>query len=328
MSENISKNIICNLKRAHPFIDKIEEIKCREFMKEYISKNNKNKKIKLKFNNRLFIKSLLSDLKYNNIISNYLKQAKPIKKEGIKIDVRNNSKNGILNAKKIIKNNFRLKKALSYNNLEDEKDNLNGIYNIKSNKKFINNNIEIEKENNKNFEQNRLILSASNYYKINNNLSQPLKSNNNTDKNILPISSRRDSRNKNVIYKTIKSISNSNLEKSSKSIQSNFKESYINKSAKIRKNNSDINFYYKNINNINNINDNINNNTNKSNIVNIFRKVSKRKILKRSSSSKQDYLRFLEKKSLALRANFIMNNIQSSRGGKQDIRALYNPLNV
>ena len=64
MSEIITKNIICNLKRAHPFIDKIEEVKCREYMKEYISRNNNNKKLKLKFNSKLFIKSLLSNLEY------------------------------------------------------------------------------------------------------------------------------------------------------------------------------------------------------------------------------------------------------------------------
>ena len=322
MSEIITKNIICNLKRAHPFIDKIEEIKCREYMKEYISRNNKNKKFKLKFNSKLFIKSLLSSFEYNNIISNNLKKSKPIKKEENKIELGNNTKNGngILNAKKFIKNNIRLKKALSYKNLDDEKDNLNGIYNIKSNKKFINNNIKIEKENDNNIEKNRLILSAKNYYRINNNSSQPLKLNNNIDNNLLPVSERRDSRNKNVKYKTIKSISNSNLEKSSKSIQSNLRGSFINKSEKFKKSNSDINFDYKNISNISNIY--------QSNRVNIFRKINKRKTIKRSSSSKQEYLRFLEKKSLALRANFIMNNIQSSRGGKQNIRALYNPLNV
>jgi hypothetical protein len=321
MSEIIAKNIVCNLKRAHPFIDKIEEIKCREYMKEYISRNNKNKKLKLKFNSKLYIKSLLSNFEHNNIISNYLKNSKPIKKEENKIELGNNSKNVILNTKKIIKNNIRLKKALSYKNLDDEKDNLNGIFNIKSNKKFINNNIIVEKENDNNIEQNRLILSAKNYYKINNNSSQPLKLNNNIDNNILPVSERRDSKNKNVKYKTIKSISNSNLEKSCKSIQSNLGGSFINKSEKFKKNNSDINFEYKIINNINNINQS-------NNKVNIFRKINKRKTFKRSSSSKQEYLRFLEKKSLALRANFIMNNIQSSRGGKQDIRALYNPLNV
>jgi len=38
-----------------------------------------------------------------------------------------------------------------------------------------------------------------------------------------------------------------------------------------------------------------------------------------------EYLKFLEKKSLALRANYIVNNIHDARGGKQELRALYNP---
>ena len=36
-----------------------------------------------------------------------------------------------------------------------------------------------------------------------------------------------------------------------------------------------------------------------------------------------EYLKFLEKKSLSLRANFIVNNIQENRGGKQELRASY-----
>lgn len=191
MSEFNTKNIICNLKRAHPFIDKIEEINCREYMKEYISRNNKNKKIKLKFNNNLFIKSLLE---YNKIMLNNLKQSNHIKKEENKIGLRNNFKNEILNKRKIIKKNIRLKKTLSYNNLDDEKDTA-------------------------------------------------------------------------IFY-------------------------------------------------------------DKTNRLNIFRKINKSKIFKRSSSSKQEYLKFLERKSLSLRANFIMNNKQNTRGGKQNIRARYNPLNV
>ena len=41
---------------------------------------------------------------------------------------------------------------------------------------------------------------------------------------------------------------------------------------------------------------------------------------------KNEYLKFLEKKSLALRANIIVNNIQDNRGGKQDLRRSYNPM--
>ena len=57
------------------------------------------------------------------------------------------------------------------------------------------------------------------------------------------------------------------------------------------------------------------------------------KSLKSSLSStnilfkRKEYLKFLEKKSLSLRANIIVNNIQDSRGGKQELRSTYNPLN-
>ena len=59
---------------------------------------------------------------------------------------------------------------------------------------------------------------------------------------------------------------------------------------------------------------------------NKYLKINKTYFIRKSK--RQEYLRFLEKKSLALRANYIMNNIQDSRGGKQELRSLYNPLNV
>lgn len=43
---------------------------------------------------------------------------------------------------------------------------------------------------------------------------------------------------------------------------------------------------------------------------------------------KQKYLKFLENKSFILRANYIMNNIQETRGDKQKLRSSYNPLDV
>ena len=58
---------------------------------------------------------------------------------------------------------------------------------------------------------------------------------------------------------------------------------------------------------------------------------SNKKIKQKLSSKKYyyfkklEYLKFLEKKSLSLRANFIVNNIQDNRGGKQELRASYNP---
>ena len=44
-------------------------------------------------------------------------------------------------------------------------------------------------------------------------------------------------------------------------------------------------------------------------------------------NQKEKYLNYLDDYSLALRANFIKNNILSDRGGKQNLRIVYNPLN-
>lgn len=43
---------------------------------------------------------------------------------------------------------------------------------------------------------------------------------------------------------------------------------------------------------------------------------------------KQKYLNFIENKSFVLRANFIMNHLQETRGDKQKLRALYNPKDI
>lgn len=46
------------------------------------------------------------------------------------------------------------------------------------------------------------------------------------------------------------------------------------------------------------------------------------------SDLKKQYLKFVESKNLTLRANIIFNRIQNTRGGKQELRSNYNPLNV
>ena len=71
----------------------------------------------------------------------------------------------------------------------------------------------------------------------------------------------------------------------------------------------------------------IDTNLNKYKINILKNKLNPKRILSNLSYKKIEYLKFLEKKSLALRANFIVNNIQESRGGKQELRALYNPSN-
>ena len=323
MLESIESKIICNLKRAHPLIEKRETMQIREFMEEYILKNIENKRPKFKFNKKLFIKSLLSSLKF--------KKASPScfnKNNNIFISKNNpdNIKNEILNAKKIIINDKKLKRASSYHNANEENNYLKEIFNIKSNKKFINKNIEPNTENNFFFkpfnDKNRLYLSAKNLRKINNNrynqIIYSLKDNNNNYHNILLLSAKRNSENyksannssiKDKSYKSMTSIKSISNGQSNKSSQSSFNVIY----KKIKRN-------YGNENLMNRNDRKLDEDNNK------FLKINKTYF--KQKSLKQQYLRFLEKKSLALRANFIMNNIQDSRGGKQELRYLYNPLNV
>ena len=66
--------------------------------------------------------------------------------------------------------------------------------------------------------------------------------------------------------------------------------------------------------------------------MNIFIKIFKnsysyKKYKKKGIKSlKEKYLNFLDDYSLSLRVNFIKNNLNNDRGGKQNLRAIYNPL--
>jgi hypothetical protein len=322
----MTTNIKCNLKKAHPIIAK-DEIEIREYIKEYLSKHFQNKRPKLIVNHKLFIKSLLSSIEFKKG-SQLLLQ----KKSNINYKIKkqnNNLKNEILKTKKII-DKEKVKRSSSYSNYKEEKDNL---YNIKSNKKFIKVNAEDkknenEKENGSFQNQNKLFLLAKNFRKINKNKNSHFfhsskdSNNNKNNQNILLLSPKRNSENFTEHYK---SMNNSNItDKSFKSIKS------INSVKSIKNNKSIESFLKENI--FKKIKDN-------SHLKNIYRNEKKideneKKFMNinrthfRKKSPKQEYLRFLEKKSLALRANYIMNNIQDNRGGKQELRSLYNPLHV
>ena len=318
----MSKNIKCNLKKAHSIIEK-DEVEIREYIKEYLSKIFQNKRPKLLFNHKLFIKSLLSSIEYKKGSQLFLQKKSNI---NYKVNQQNNNlKNEILKTKKII-DKEKVKRSSSYSNYKEEKDNL---YNIKSNKKFIKVNVENkknEKENSPFQNQNKLFLSAEGFRKINKNNSffHSLKdsNNNSNNQNMLLFSPKRNSENFTEHYKN---MNNSNItDKSFKSIKS------INSAKSIKNNKSIESFLNENI--FKKIKDNYH-------LKNAYRNEKKidekeKKFMNisrthlRKKSPKKEYLRFLEKKSLALRANYIMNNIQDNRGGKQELRILYNPLQV
>ena len=330
----MTTNIVCNLKKAHPLIEKREEMKIREFMNDYIVYNAENKRPKIKFNRKLFIKSLLSSLDFRKTHSLFSKKNNDIifKKKRQKFS-DNNLKSEILKGQKKVNSEKKIKRASSYRNIkeEKEKDNLNEIYNIKSNKKFITGNIQLEAEKEKENSTitkniNKLYLSAKNFKKIDQKkyrkfLYSLKDSNNKNQHNILLLSPKRNSESvnnsnlteKEKSFRSIKSITSIKSIKSAKSIQTNKNmQSFMNENYfKKRENSTNINRNEKQI---------IENEDNK------YTKINKTYFIRKSK--RQEYLRFLEKKSLALRANYIMNNIQDSRGGKQELRSLYNPLNV
>ena len=54
---------------------------------------------------------------------------------------------------------------------------------------------------------------------------------------------------------------------------------------------------------------------------------SYKKYKKGVKNQKEKYINYLDDYSLALRVNYIKNNLLSDRGGKQNLRITYNPLN-
>ena len=65
------------------------------------------------------------------------------------------------------------------------------------------------------------------------------------------------------------------------------------------------------------------------NMIKLFRNsYSYKKYNNKTLNKKEKYLNFLDDHSLGLRENIIKNNIQDDRGGKQNLRKIYDPLNV
>jgi hypothetical protein len=64
------------------------------------------------------------------------------------------------------------------------------------------------------------------------------------------------------------------------------------------------------------------------NLVKLFKNSYSYKKYKKKGikNQKEQYLNFLDDYSLSLRVNFIKNNLHNDRGGKQNIRIIYNPL--
>ena len=322
-----SPNIIYNLRRAHPLIDKRNESKIKAFIKIYIAKYLEKKRINLHFNKRIFIKSFLTRL--DNYPNNHFLLHK-YNSTTIKGKKRNSFDN---NSELLITSSkTKLKRSSSCDSIKNEEQNLKEQkYKTILSKKKIDKNIEIEKQDYSfinAFKNNRLILSIKNYQNINktnkaksdfiNSLKKnSINPNNNTHHhNIIVLKRNSEScknmNNSNIHDRSFKSI-NSRTRKSDKSVQS-INSAIRGSNFKLVKKDKNEPFMNRNISKIE--------------LYKNDRYEKKNKTFFKKQNKKQEYLRFLEKKYLALRANFIMNNIQETRGSKQELRALYNPLSV
>ena len=282
--------IRCNLKNARFLIAQKERYQIQNSNK-YIERHLSAKQPKLRFNNNLFIKSLLYNLE--NKKENFFFKSSYINKGNLKLNTiqinKKNSLNDIIK-KKRNDNNLSLRKSQSCNSIYDEKISL--IDNdIKPNNKFSNAYLEEAVKN-----QDITTSSEINYNKINEN--------NTNISNILKYSNQNQHNCRFLVIRKFPTLKDRN-----KSIFN--KSEIIHKRMKVSRS----------------VQSTIDTNLNKYKINILKNKLNPKRILSNLSYKKIEYLKFLEKKSLALRANFIVNNIQESRGGKQELRALYNPSN-
>ena len=273
------------LKHVHDILAGKQYIREHNY-KQYLNGLLSWRKPKIKFNKSIFLKSLLSNLENKKI--NFLVEDNSHYKKNSKINTIQIKKNENINN---IKNKFpRLRKSQSCIELYDEKNNLIND-SIKSNNKF---NGEFHDDNVKTQD-----LDNSPFYK-----SQNRKENNqniwksfriiNPNKNNYPLKIQKNSRsfiNSSNKYLINKRPNSSRVMKISQGSQSTI--------------DVDLDRYKRN-------------NPNK---LKLKQKLNFENLYYRQI----EYLKFLEKKSLSLRANFIVNNIQEKRGGKQELRASYNP---
>ena len=285
-----SSGIICNLKNVRSLNAENQNFQIKNSNK-YISRFlNRKKRLKFDFNHKLLIKSLLSTLE--NKKTNFF-----VKQDNFKRSIRYN----VIPIKKYKENNNRysyknfpkLTKSRSYIDISGEKINLNEN-DIKSNKTFKDFYFDnILKKEGKNF-------SSKNDFKKEKQVNE----------DILDSFRKSSHKNKNLSFQEHKKAQ----------VNINDSRKFLIKSHSVI-----------------NKNNNINRNNKSSNDIASRKLINNsyfihNKCLKPNLSAtnimfkKKEYLKFLEKKSLDLRANIIVNNIQENRGGKQEIRQLYDPL--
>jgi len=276
-----------DLKHAHNIIIRKHQIQEKKF-KKYLKGILSWSKPKINFNNNLLIKSLMSNLE-NKKINFLLEENKQFSKKLKPKEIHVNKSE----TKHNIKNIFpELRLSQSCKKLFNEKSSL--INNkIKSNHKF---NSEPHSKIYKTQDMDNSPSSQNDKQKenINHNLSKSLRIIN-QNRNNNPLKIQKNSR-------AFINASNKYL------LKKRSKSSKVMKVSQGSQSTIDINLGKNNVDNKNEL------------------KVKQNLNFDNYYQKQIEYLKFLEKKSLSLRANFIVNNIQENRGGKQELRASYNPL--
>lgn len=276
-----------DLKNAHNIIVRKHQIQEKKY-KKYLKGLLSWSKPKIKFNSNLFIKSLMSNLENRKI--NFLLDENNKLSKKLKLNAIHVNKSEFKNNNK---NKFpELRKSQSCKELYDEKSSLINN-NIKSNNKF---NSEFQDEIYKTQDMNDSTIFNNDFKKenINFNLSKSLKIFN-QNRNNNPLKIQKNGR-------AFVNFSNKYL------FNKRSKSSKVMKVSQGSQSTIDFNLGKNNLDNTNKL------------------KIKQNRNFNNRYQKQIEYLKFLEKKSLSLRANFIVNNIQENRGGKQELRASYNPL--
>ena len=314
---NVMKNYILNNEKNTDneikYENNLNDLKIKSIFhknKNINTNHNENNKNNNDLSNNLLIKNI------NNIFVNTIKKLD--KKENFSSSINNysfypiiNNKNETYNKQKFIKNIFKKK----INDIKIKNDNYKQIkYNFDNNNitKF-NADINFYKDNinnyNNNFEFKKIIkLKKNNSVKINNiNKFKENFSFNKLYKNNSYISINNNN-NKRQLLNQIKNIKKIKLFENEKIIESFLYKNKIKNNKKVIKNNfSDSNIIHE---------ISLNNENNKE----IFNKTNK------SFNIKKNYLKFIKFKYDELRDNYILNNINSKRKIKQNLRNNYNPI--
>ena len=328
---NIQNKKIFSLKTSSKYLN-MKTLMTQNVEKKYINKNpNRNslKNIKTDESKESHnYKNILTENKSTNFTP--IERAKnlnlPILKNNfIKNEKIPNLNSLLINAKKRLKNEtLKINKSTNVSNEKQKfKNNNKNICPEKQEKPSIKNNNDLQTsspslidkqlllERNK-FPFKKFLMSKTNY-----NKSKKLKMNFITNAKSIDSRIAKQKILDSLFHKTISKSRKKNLIKKDESMESLDDNSIWNDYTRIEKDKS------KAIEK-----DKLHMKEKMNNLFKLFKNSYSYKKYKKKGikNKKEKYLNFLDDYSLSLRANFIKNNLLNDRGGKQNLRVIYNPL--